>query len=196
MTESKVKSKEKWFTPADVAAQFHVSPITVRNWANSGKLKTTITPGGHRRFSAQSVDEFAMARNIKFDGKAQEKLTILIVDDDSEVAELLAALIGLHTPNASYLFAVDGFEAGFLTNNHKPDIIFMDIHMPGMSGSTACKLIKQNSATEHIPVVGITGYASSAERDKMMSAGTLCILRKPFDLKQLYPAIDNAIQSN
>jgi len=196
MTESKVKSKEKWFTPADVAAQFHVSPITVRNWANSGKLKTTITPGGHRRFSAQSVDEFAMARNIKFDGKAQEKLTILIVDDDSEVAELLAALIGLHTPNASYLFAVDGFEAGFLTNNHKPDIIFMDIHMPGMSGSTACKLIRQNSATKHIPVIGITGYASSAERDKMMSAGTLCILRKPFDLKQLYPAIDNAIRSN
>jgi len=196
MTDSKVKSKQKWLTPADVAAQFHVSPITVRNWANSGKLKTTITPGGHRRFSAQSVDEFAMARDIKFIGKTQEKPTILIVDDDSEVAELLAALIGLHTQNARYLFAVDGFEAGFLTNNHKPDIIFMDIHMPGMSGCTACKLIKQNSATKHIPVIGITGYASSAERDKMMGAGALCILRKPFDLKQLYPAIENAIRSN
>jgi len=196
MSDSKVKSKQEWFTPADVAAQFHVSPITVRNWANSGKLKSTVTPGGHRRFSAESVDEFALTRNTKLEEKMPEKLTILIVDDDAEVAELLAELINLHIDNTSYLFAADGFEAGFLTNNHKPDIIFMDIHMPGMSGSTACKLIKQNSATKHIPVIGITGYASSAETDNMMSAGTLCILKKPFDLKQLYPAIDNATRSN
>ncbi len=196
MTEKKVNSKEEWLTPAEVAAQFHVSPITVRNWANSGKLKTTVTPGGHRRFNKQSVKEFAVARNATGDGKPQTKLKILIVDDDSEVAELLATLIRLHIPHAEYLFAVDGFEAGFETNSHKPDIIFMDIHMPGMSGSTACELIKQNSATKHIPVIGITGYASSAEKEKMMQAGTLCILRKPFDLKQLYPAIDNAIRYN
>jgi len=196
MTDSKVKNKQKWLTPADVAEQFHVSPITVRNWANSGKLKSTVTPGGHRRFSAQSVDEFALSRNAKFEEKIPEKLTILIVDDDVEVAELLAELINLHIDKVSYLFASNGFEAGFLTNNHKPDIIFMDIHMPGMSGSIACKLIKQNSATKHIPVIGITGYASSAETDNMMSAGTLCILKKPFDLKQLHLAIDNAIRSN
>jgi len=196
MTDSKTNSSDEWLTPAEVAALFHVSPITVRNWTNSGKLKTTTTPGGHRRFSAQSIEEFTIARNLASDGKTQTTLKILIVDDDSEVAEILATLIRLHIPHAEYLFAVDGFEAGFQTNNHKPDIIFMDIHMPGMSGSTACELIKQNSTTKHIPVIGITGYASSEEKEKMMAAGTLCILKKPFDLKQLYPAIDDAIRCN
>ncbi len=54
---------KEWMTPAEVAAYFRVSPVTVRAWAAAGKISFSLTPGGHRRFSSEDIEEFA--RRVK-----------------------------------------------------------------------------------------------------------------------------------
>jgi signal transduction histidine kinase/DNA-binding response OmpR family regulator len=87
---------------------------------------------------------------------------ILIVDDILHNRELVVSYLKPH--NLHILEAQNGTEAIEKTNEYKPDIILMDIKMPGLSGTDATKIIKRNTETAHIPVLALT--ASVLERDK------------------------------
>lgn len=194
MTKSNKQKQREWLTPREVAEWLHVSPITVRNWANNRQLETRLTPGGHRRFHYEQVERFARARAAE----RGEPLTaqgpqILIVDDEVVVAELLVSLLKEHLPEASFLIAVSGFEAGYMTRSHLPDLIIMDIFMAGIMGFEACKYIKSLRETQHIPIIGMTGYASPDDISKMKASGAESILMKPFELELLYAAVDTAL---
>lgn len=186
-----------WLSPAEVAKLFHVSPITIRNWANSGKLASETTPGGHRRFSQHDIQAFAESQNkpINIDSPMSGVTKILIVDDDQEVGELLGTLLSLHLPDAQFVFAYGGFEAGFIVGNEQPNLIFMDILMPGIKGGEACKMIKNNPQTKLIPIVGMTGYGTGKDIHSMLEAGAACVIRKPFNLSELYPLVDKLLNT-
>lgn len=189
-----IPNHKTWLSPADVAELFHVSPITVRNWANADKLASELTPGGHRRFHYKDVLAFADKENRAINTtKAQRATKILIVDDDEDICELLSTLLSLHLPNAEYLFAKGGFEAGFIVSSAQPKLIFMDILMPGIKGGEACRMIKKNPSTQHIPIIGMTGYGSGPDIQQILAAGAERVLRKPFNLTELYPLVDSLI---
>lgn len=193
-----VQDKEQWLSPSDVASIFHVSPITVRSWANSGYLKPQLTPGGHRRFSLREVRSFASERGTVLEPSSATKLRtpsglgstlaapqILIVDDDAAVAGILGAHIKRLRPDVELLYAYDGFEAGSLMQEHVPALIFIDILMPGIKGDSVCRFIKRNPKARQVPVIGMTGYPSADNVKSMKKAGALAVVTKPFDLNEL-----------
>jgi signal transduction histidine kinase/CheY-like chemotaxis protein len=112
---------------------------------------------------------------------------ILIVEDN----ELNINTIYSYLAAKGYrpIVAADGRSAIELTQKHRPDLILMDIQMPGMDGLEAIGCIRQNPLLAKIPIVALTALAMEGDRDKCLSAGANDYLIKPVKLKQLNQTI-------
>ena len=112
---------------------------------------------------------------------------ILIVEDN----ELNINTISSYLAAKGYrpIVAADGQSAIDLTQKHHPDLILMDIQMPGMDGLEAIGCIRQNPQLAEIPIVALTALAMEGDRDKCLSAGANDYLTKPVKLKQLNQTI-------
>jgi excisionase family DNA binding protein len=183
--KSSTVTDKDYLTPNEVASLLMVSPITVRQWAQKGLLKANTTPGGHRRYSRAVVREFARERGIEL-GEPVRKL--LIVDDNRSFNDYLAALFGVEVPGLEIHSAYDGFEAGRLVQQHRPEVVLLDVMMPGVDGFEVCRRLKADPATAHIRVVAMTGYHSPEAEKRMLAAGAAVMLRKPFSAQEVLKA--------
>lgn len=194
-TESKKVSrkiivKEKdYLTPAEVARLLMVSPVTVRQWAQKGILRSKATLGGHRRFTLPEVQEFARSRGLQLANETRESIRILIVDDDIQVSKMLSELLDILPYVIETLTAIDGFDAGSKVHSFHPEIVLMDLMMPGMNGFETCRRLKQDPATKGIRVIAMTGYPSQENVDKIIQAGAETCLAKPIVRNQLIDAL-------
>lgn len=175
-------TNNEYLTPTEVAKLLMVSPITIRQWAQKGMLVAQTTAGGHRRFLRSEVARFAAARGVKLVGQAQ---TILVVDDDRQLNKYLNAMLQTHTEGWQIFSAHDGFEAGRIVQQQRPQIVLLDIMMPGMDGVEVCRSIKNSSDTAHALVVGMTGHFTPQVEQRMLDAGAKVLLRKPFTTEEI-----------
>ncbi|HEY7323163.1 MAG TPA: response regulator [Candidatus Binatia bacterium] len=108
---------------------------------------------------------------------------ILLVDDNDDVRGLLALFI----KNLGYKVfeAATGSEAINRASTLHPDLIMMDLALPGMSGDEATICLKANPATRDIPVLISTAYAAGVDTERALHAGAAEILVKPLDLARL-----------
>ena len=95
-----------------------------------------------------------------------------------------------------YVFetAADGTEALVKAKSFKPDLIFLDIMMPEMDGYEACKRLKEDAATKHIPVVMVTALADKESRIKGLEMGANDFLSKPVDSTELMVRTKNLLR--
>ncbi len=164
-------------TPTEVAGLLLVSPITVRQWAQKGLLQAQTTAGGHRRFALEEVERFARERGITLPNSQRR---VLVVDDDRQLNNYLVALLQTSVDDIQVFSAADGFEAGRMVQEHKPEIVLLDIMMPGMNGVDVCRSIKADPGTRHAQVVAMTGYHSTELEHRVLEAGASVLLKKPF----------------
>ncbi len=169
------EKKKALLSPKDVANQLGVSPVTVRVWAQENKLPFVTTPGGHRRFRQEQVNEFAEQHG----GRKSASLSILIVDDDEQHAELLSEYFKYMPLETSTYIAHDGFEAGQLINQINPDCVLLDLMMPGIDGFSVCRRIKDDPKTTYMRVIAMTGYPDVENVQRILQAGAEQCLRKP-----------------
>mgnify|MGYP001620152403 CR=1 FL=1 len=108
-----------------------------------------------------------------------KKPRILIVDDEERNLKLMSAIL----ENYDYVFetARNGVEALEKTKEFNPDLIFLDVMMPEMNGYEACRRLKENPATQYIPVVMLTALADRESRIKGLESGANDFLTKPID---------------
>lgn len=172
-----------YLTPGEVAKLLKVSPITVRAWAQKGLLLSEATPGGHRRFLRNSVEQFVGQRRAGV--QQRNKLRVLVVDDDQQVSGFFHEwLTGLDKPfNVS--IANDGFEAGVKVHAFKPDIILLDLMMPKLDGFTVCSRIKADPVTSAIRVIAMSGYPTPENERRILEAGAEVCMPKPLDTQLL-----------
>lgn len=171
-----------FLTPNQVASLLMVSPITVRQWAQKGLLPARTTAGGHRRFSREVIEAFARERGIDMPGDRQR---LLIVDDNRELNAYLAALFSAHVQDLEIFSAFDGFEAGRQVQAQKPDVVLLDIMMPGIDGIEVCRSLKNDPDTADIRVVAMTGYHTPEREKKILAAGARVLLKKPFSSEEV-----------
>lgn len=116
---------------------------------------------------------------------------ILIIEDNQ--ANMKLACLLLRNAGHSVLCAVDA-EAGMtLACAAQPDLILMDIQLPGMDGLAATALLKQDPATAAIPIIALTALAMKADEEKSQVAGCDAYIAKPLRYKELYSAIDTLL---
>jgi two-component system cell cycle response regulator DivK len=116
---------------------------------------------------------------------------ILIIEDNPanmKLASLLLLRVG-HT----VLCAVDAETGLTLARADHPDLILMDIQLPGMDGLAATVLLKQDSATAAIPVIALTAMAMKEDEEKTRAAGCDAYIGKPLRYQELYASIDTLL---
>jgi CheY-like chemotaxis protein len=92
------------------------------------------------------------------------------------------------------LSAVDGNLGIQLARAHQPEVILMDINLPGISGFEALKILHDDPATAHIPVVAISANAMPRDVTKGLEAGFVAYLTKPIKVKEFMEALDAALE--
>jgi len=105
---------------------------------------------------------------------------ILIVDDDVTITELMKALVSMdgHEP----ITVNDSTKAIEVANSINPDLITLDLMMPGLSGFELCKLLHNDPKFANIPIVIVSAKDDSESKAKAMSAGAWDYLTKPFSM--------------
>ena len=180
-----MEQAKPYLTPNEVAALLMVAPGTVRVWSEKGVLRAQTTVGGHRRYVREDVERFMRERHA---GREGGPLRVLIVDDDAAVVRYLAAWLG-GLDGMVVATAGDGFAAGRQIDAFKPDVVLLDLMMPGLDGFGVCRMIKGDAVTRQIRVLAITGEPNAANVASILAAGAEVCLAKPIDEEALLAAI-------
>lgn len=175
-----------FLTPNEVAQWMMVSPITVRGWAQRGLLQAEVTPGGHRRYRREEVERFARQWNPA--GNKGPK-RILIVDDDPSILGFLRDLLTEGEEGYVVETASDGFEAGSKVHAFRPDLVLLDLMMPGIKGTEVCRQIKQMPGHAELRVIAMSGYFSPEAEAELLASGAECCMAKPLDIDRLLAQI-------
>ncbi len=104
---------------------------------------------------------------------------VLIVDDDPDIRELLSQ--SLSNDMFDILLAKNGDEAILIVNEQRPDLIVLDIMMPGIDGLEVCRRLKENPETSSIPVLMLTAKSGVGDKIEGFVTGAEEYITKPFD---------------
>jgi two-component system, cell cycle response regulator DivK len=116
---------------------------------------------------------------------------ILIVEDNVSNSVLFQDILTFHGYQVS--LARDGREALTLARELRPDLILMDIQMPGMDGKTAGAILKGDSATRGISIIALTAFAMPGDRKEFLAAGFDAYLSKPISITDLLSAVQRCL---
>lgn len=120
--------------------------------------------------------------------------TVLVADDNQDIRDLITII--LEDSSISVLSAEDGVNALTQASSHKPDLILLDVMMPGLSGIQTLERIRnhEDSEVQKIPVVMITAKSQSEDIDKALLAGADSYIIKPFQTGLLIEKISSILQ--
>ena len=118
--------------------------------------------------------------------------TVLYVEDNPANLKLVEQLVA-RRPNMRLLSAVTGPLGIELARTSHPDVILMDINLPGISGVEALKILREDPATAHIPVIALTANAMERDIEKGLKAGFFLYLTKPIRVNAFMDALDSAL---
>jgi len=178
-------STKTYLSPNEVAKLLMVSPITVRSWAQKGWLIAKVTPGGHRRFLKSDVERFIQESGAILADAQPKPMRILIVDDDPIIIDITQHFLEQSGLNLEIQVAQNGFEAGSKVFSFLPDVVLLDLLLPGIDGFRVCAQIKSNPTTQNIRVIAITAEASTENIKRILEAGAETCLEKPLNPNRL-----------
>jgi signal transduction histidine kinase/ActR/RegA family two-component response regulator len=115
--------------------------------------------------------------------------TLLYVEDNRANMQLVEQLIE-RRPDMRLLSAGDGIRGITLARIHQPDVILMDINLPGISGIQALKILREDPVTAHIPVLALSANAMPRDIEKGLAAGFFRYLTKPIKVTEFMEALD------
>jgi DNA-binding NarL/FixJ family response regulator len=112
---------------------------------------------------------------------------VLLVEDESLVRRILKQILTIHPDMELVGEATTGYEAVDAVKRLQPDIVVMDIRLPGLDGIAAAREIRVNNPG--VKIIGLSEYAQGYNTDAMEKAGALGVFQKSSAFEELYPAI-------
>jgi len=184
------------YTTSEISELLGVTVAAVNNWINAGKLKSFKTPGGHNRITQENLIEFLHDNNIPVPSEVsnENKPKILVIEDDLDVREFILTVLQQNQYDIKTDYATDGFSAGSKLSKFQPDIVILDIMLPGIDGFEVCRQIRKEFGSS-VKVLAVTGYFSDENKKKILEAGADEFMRKPMQLDELENVINKFILS-
>ena len=118
---------------------------------------------------------------------------ILVADDEPDIRNLVSTFLDASDYECVVSTAADGITALQLARDERPDLVFLDIHLPGRSGWEVLELLKKGSETENTKVVFVTGLIQESVRRRAVSAGVDGYVTKPFTFNELITAAEEVL---
>ncbi|MCW2311637.1 PAS domain-containing hybrid sensor histidine kinase/response regulator [Rhodoferax antarcticus] len=119
----------------------------------------------------------------------ERKRTLLYVEDNRANMELMAQLIA-RRPDMRLFGAEDAIRGIAMAREHQPDVILLDINLPGISGLQALQILQEDEATRHIPVLALSANAMPRDIERGLAAGFFRYLTKPIRVTEFMEALD------
>ncbi len=121
------------------------------------------------------------------------KFTILIIEDNQLNMKLVRSMLKL--AHYQVLEAKDAEDGILLARENLPDLILMDIQLPGIDGLDATRIIKDDPVLKHIPVVALTSYAMQGDEEKAIRAGCNGYIAKPIDTRNFLDILSGYLKT-
>jgi len=173
------------FTTGEAAKICKVSQQTIIRCFDSGQLKGFRVPGSRfRRIPREQLFNFMRDNGIPTDALESGKRKILIVDDDEELVELISDVLQrdgrfeVRTVN-------NGFGAGMMVKEYRPDLIVLDIMLPDINGREVCQVVRSDKSMDDIRIICISGMVEEDKVSELRAAGADDFMHKPFEVERL-----------
>jgi excisionase family DNA binding protein len=187
-------SRKDVFTTHEVARILSVDMSTVIDWIDRAKLAGYRTLGGHRRVKREDLLAFVKANRMPAFGLAdQPGPVVLIVEDDPDARKAMSSLIRLRRPDAVVHEAGDGFIAGKRVQELRPEVVVLDLFLPGVDGFTVCEHLRADPDLAGTRVIAVSGRDTPDNRRKILKAGADVFIPKPLGLAGLGEAVDRLL---
>jgi len=173
------------FTTGEAAKICKVSQQTIIRCFDSGQLKGFRVPGSRfRRIPRELLYTFMRDNGIPTDALDSGKRKILVVDDDQDLVELICD--SLERDGRFDVRSVNnGFGAGMLIKEFRPDVIVLDVMLPDINGKEVCLLVRNQQAMDDVRIICISGMVEKDKIQELFDAGANEFMQKPFDVDEL-----------
>ncbi len=183
------------FTTGEVAEICKISQQTVIRCFDKGRLKGFRVPASKfRRIPRESLIAFMKANNIPLENLGSGKMRVLIVDDDAAIVEMLEDLL-TRDGRFEVKSAANGFDAGAMTQEFRPDILLLDYLLPDINGNVVCERVRKDPNLAHTRIIIVSGAVSNDEIKQLEAAGADDFIKKPFDIDKLISRMVELLKS-
>jgi excisionase family DNA binding protein len=173
------------FTTGEAAKICKVSQQTIIRCFDNGTLKGFRVPGSRfRRIPRDQLFAFMRDNGIPTDALESGKRKVLIVDDDEELVELLVDTFS-RDGRFELKTANNGFDAGMLVKEFRPDLVVLDVMLPDINGKEVCQRVRSDSTLEQVKIICISGMIEQDKIADLKAAGANDFMHKPFDVNKL-----------
>jgi excisionase family DNA binding protein len=176
-------TRKSYFTTFEISQICEVNPTTVQNWVKDNKLKAFVTPGGHRRIKREDLYRFLVQFKMPVPPEFEAlRPLVMIVDDETVIREMLVELIKSTDCDLEVSCAENGIDALLKIGERAPDLLILDIRMPGMNGVEVCRRLKSSERNRAIKIAAISGDTSPSMQKHILEAGVDLFFTKPLDV--------------
>jgi two-component system OmpR family response regulator len=173
------------FTTGEAAKICKVSQQTIIRCFDNGTLKGFRVPGSKfRRIPRDQLFAFMRDNGIPTDALESGKRKVLIVDDDEELVELLSDVFE-KDGRFDVKTANNGFDAGMLVREFRPDLVVLDVMLPDINGKEVCQRIRSDETLEAVKIICISGMVEQDKVAELRLAGANDFMHKPFNVDRL-----------
>ncbi|GHT21730.1 hypothetical protein FACS189419_03070 [Planctomycetales bacterium] len=182
------------FTTGEAAKICKVSQQTIIRCFDSGQLKGFRVPGSKfRRIPREQLFNFMRDNGIPTDSLESGKRKVLVVDDDADLVELLVSVLD-DDGRFETRVANNGFDAGMMVKEYRPDLIVLDIMLPDINGKEVCVRVRSDNSLESVKIICISGMVERDKVHELKAAGANDFLQKPFDTDTLISRMCNLLE--
>lgn len=173
------------FTTGEAAKICKVSQQTIIRCFDNGQLKGFRVPGSKfRRIPREALYRFMRDNGIPTDALESGKRKVLLVDDDPEIVEMLERALN-DDGRFEVKIAANGFDAGMMVKEYRPDLIVLDVMLPDINGKEVCHRVRADPNLEEVRIICISGMVEDDKIAELKLAGADDFVHKPFDVDML-----------
>ena len=173
------------FTTGEAAKICKVSQQTIIRCFDNGQLKGFRVPGSRfRRIPREALYKFMKDNGIPTDALESGKRKVLLVDDDNELVELMTKVLE-EDGRFEVRIAGNGFDAGMMVKEYRPDLIVLDVMLPDINGKEVCHRVRADNTLEDVRILCISGMIEEDKIQELRLSGADDFMHKPFDIEEL-----------
>ena len=188
-----MRTERRYLTTGDVARACEVSSASVKKWIAQAKLRAIRTPGRHFRITVEEFQRFRAAYGFPLEPQTARR--ILVVDDSPLVVDFIVDALRDLQPGSKLESACNGYEGLLKVGSFGPDLLVLDLRMPGLDGLEVCRRVKANPATRATRILVITAFVDEGTAEEARRAGADGFLRKPLRLDDLTAEVERLIHA-
>jgi len=188
-----------YLTTGEAAKKCGVKLNTIKNWIRNGNITAIRTPGGHWRIPTAAfmafMDTFNTPTTPSDTTSEITEKRILVIDDDIAAHELIVGALDMQGDSYNIYSAHDGYSGLIEIGRLQPDLILLDIMMPGINGLEIIHRLK--AADSPLPGARIIAITAASDRrlvvNRIRNAGIEALLFKPLDIKALTGTVQQVL---